>query len=407
VIRALPGDNARAMRRPAFRLAIPLLAALVAACAPFGSLWKKPPKPPPQAAEPAPKPELPLGQATHRFVVAPGQDVVGRLQATVSRQEDTFADIARRFNVGYNELVRANPKVDPWLPGEGTTIVLPTEFILPDAPREGLVLNLAQMRLYYFPKPKKGAPAEVITHPIGIGKVGWATPEGTTKVTSHVKDPTWTPPVSVRKEHAKDGDILPATVPPGPDNPLGRHMMRLGWPSYLIHGTNKPPAVGMRASAGCVRLYPEDIAQIFEAVPDGTKVTVVNQPVLLGWRGETLLVQAYPPLEDDGRDWSDVPKALRQKAKKPKAALWKKVAEHGDAIDWDAVGAAAAEPRGIALPVGPGAAGDLAAAIAAAPKVRNAIPAGATWNGVEDQYAGDPRFARPAADEEAKASSGN
>ena len=246
--------------------------------------------------------------------------MVGRLQVTVSKDKDTFADIARRFNVGYTELVRANPGVDPWLPGEGTQIVLPTEFVLPDAPREGLVLNLASMRLYYFPEPKKDGPVEVITHPIGIGKVGWATPEGTTKVVSHVKDPTWTPPVSVRKEHEKEGDILPPTVPPGPDNPLGRHMMRLGWPSYLIHGTNKPPAVGMRASAGCVRLYPEDIALIFEAVPDGTKVTVVNQPVLLGWQGDRLLVQTYEPLDDDKRDWTDVPKSLRQKLKKPKAA---------------------------------------------------------------------------------------
>jgi L,D-transpeptidase ErfK/SrfK len=396
------------MTRTLLRLAIPALAALFAACAPFESLWKKPKRPEETlAAAPAPAP-LPLGQATHRFVVEPGQDVIGRVQVTQSKHEDTFADIARRFNVGYAELVRANPGVDPWLPGEGTQIVLPTEFILPDAPREGLVLNLAQMRLYYFPKPKKDAPAEVVTHPIGIGKVGWATPEGSTKVVSHVKDPTWTPPVSVRKEHAKEGDILPPTVPPGPDNPLGRHMMRLGWPSYLIHGTNKPPNVGMRASAGCVRLYPEDIAQIFEAVPDGTKVTVVNQPVLLGWRGDSLLVQAYEPLVDDKRDWTDVPKALRQKAKKSKGALWKKVAEHGDAIDWEAIRAAAAKPRGIALPAGPGAvAGGLDAIIAAAPKVRNEIPAGATWNGVEDQYAGDPKFARPAEDAGAKASGGN
>ena len=406
--RSAPGDNARDMIRPAVRIAIPVLAALVAACTPFESLWKKSPS---VEKKSAPKvvaaPQLPLGEATHRFFVAPDQDVVGRLQVTVSKHKDTFADIARRFNVGYTELVRANPGVDPWLPGDGTQIVLPTEFILPDAPREGLVLNLASMRLYYYPEPKKEGPIEVITHPIGIGKVGWATPEGTTKVVSHVKDPTWTPPVSVRKEHEKEGDILPPTVPPGPDNPLGRHMMRLGWPSYLIHGTNKPPAVGMRASAGCVRLYPEDIALIFEAVPDGTKVTVVNQPVLLGWRGDRLLVQTYEPLEDDKRDWTDVPKSLRQKLKKPKAPLWKKVAEHDESIDWEAISAAAAKPRGIAFSVGPGASGDITAMIAAAPKVRNAIPVGATWNGVEDQYAGDPQFAKPAEDVGTKASTGN
>jgi L,D-transpeptidase ErfK/SrfK len=183
-------------------------------------------------------------------------------------------------------------------------------------------------------------------------------------------------------------------------------MMRLGWPSYLIHGTNKPPAVGMRASAGCVRLYPEDIARIFEAVPDGTQVTVVNQPVLLGWRDGQLLAQAYEPLVDDKRDWSDVPKALRQKLRKPRSPLWKKVAEHDGAIDWDAVASIAKEPRGIAVAVGPDGGRDLAATIAAAPKVRNALPTGATWDGVEDQYAGDPRFAKPENAAEAAVSTG-
>lgn len=399
------------MTRLAPRIAFLLLPAVLAACTPFESLWRKIPRPADKdkAATEAPAPPpLPLAQATHRFVVGPDQDVVGTLQVTNAYHKDTFADIARRFNVGYAELVRANPGVDPWLPGEGTQIVLPTEFILPDAPREGLVLNLAAMRLYYYPKRPKDAPkdgpAEVYTHPIGIGKVGWATPEGSTKVLSHVKDPVWTPPVSVRKEHAKDGDILPDKVPPGPENPLGRHMMRLGWPSYLIHGTNKPPAVGMRASAGCIRLYPEDIARIYELVPDGTKVTVVNQPYLLGWRGDQLLLQAYEPLVDDQRDWSDVPKSLRQNTKKPVTPRWKKVAEHAAAIDWELIGSAAAKPRGIAFTVGPGTHPDLTAALAAAPRVRNAIPAGSNWDGVEDQYAGDPQFAKPAEGENAKAS---
>jgi L,D-transpeptidase ErfK/SrfK len=382
-------------------MAILLLPASLAACAPFESLWRKTPKPAEAPAVEAPEaPELPLAEATHRFLVNPDQGVVGRLQVTIARYEDTFADLARRFNVGYTELIRANPGVDPWLPGAGTQIILPTEFVLPDAPREGLVLNLAAMRLFYYPKRAKDAPrdgpAEVITHPIGIGKVGWATPEGSTRIMSHSKDPVWTPPLSVRREHAKEGDILPAHVPPGPDNPLGRHMMRLGWPSYLIHGTNKPPAVGMRASAGCIRLYPEDIEQLFDLVPDGTQVTVVNQPYPLGWRGDLLLLQAYEPLVDDQRDWSDVPKVLRQKTKKAAAPLWKKVAAQADAIDWELIRRAAAEPRGIATPVGPGPAAELDALLATAPRVRNAIPQGSNWDGIEDQYAGDPRFAQPA-----------
>ncbi len=372
------------------------LAVVAAGCTPFESLRRKPPRPDEQPAAPPAAPELPLAEATHRFIVPADEDVVGHLQVTVSRDEDTFADIARRFNVGYAELLRANPGVDPWLPGEGTQIVLPTEFILPDAPREGVVLNLAAMRLYYYPKREKDAPVEVITHPIGIGKVGWATPEGSTKVVSRTKDPVWTPPVSVRQEHAKVGDILPAIVPAGPDNPLGRHVMRLSWPSYLIHGTNKPPGVGMRASHGCIRLYPEDISRLFESVPDGTKVTVVNQPYLVGWRADRLLVQTYEPLEDDTRDWSDVPKSLRQKSVKARATLWKRIGEYANAIDWEGIREAAAKPSGIAMPAGPDGKADLAATVAAAPRVRNAIPKGATWNGVEDQYAGDPDFAKPA-----------
>lgn len=368
-------------------LLLAVILAGIAGCTPFGSLWRKPPSPPPPPpAAPAPPPELPIAQATHRFIVAPDQDVIGQLQLTIARQADTLSDIARRFNVGYEEIVRANPGVDPWLPKEGTTIVLPTEYVLPDGPREGLVLNLAAMRLFYFPKREKGAPVEVITHPVGIGKIGWATPEGATKVVSRVKDPVWTPPQSVRREHARDGDILPARVPAGPDNPLGRHMLRLGWPSYLIHGTNKPPGVGMRASHGCIRLYPEDIAQLYDSVPVGTRVTVVNQPFLLGWRQGQAVFQAYQALADDKRDWSDVPRALRRRAAQEKSPRWKKIAQQVDALDWAAIAKAAAEPRGLALPAGPGAAPAPEAVLAAAPRVRNALPQGASWDGNESQY---------------------
>ena len=193
--------------------------------------------------------------ATHVFPYDPKTvSVVGVLQLTHARHEDTLADIARRFNLGFDEVARANPGVDPWLPGEGTRIVLPTQFVLPDAPHEGLVINVAALRVFYFPKAAKGEPRTVMTFPIGIGKVGWATPIGTTKIVSKRKDPYWTPPASVRKEHAEEGDILPARVPPGPDNPLGAFAMNLGWPSYLIHGTNSRPAWGCAramAASGC------------------------------------------------------------------------------------------------------------------------------------------------------------
>lgn len=374
-------------------LAILMLASSVAACVPFESLWRKEPKSPPPPQQPVAAPQAPLAVATHRFVVEKGSDLVGRIQVTTARHEDTLPDLARRFNVGYEEIVRANPGVDPWLPGEGTRVVLPTRFVLPDAPREGLVLNLAAMRLFYYPPRKdKDAPLEVVTHPIGIGKVGWSTPEGRTKIVSKVKDPTWTPPASVRKEHAENGDPLPAKVPAGPDNPLGRHMMRLGWPSYLMHGTNKPYGVGMRVSHGCIRLYPEDISQVFEDVPVGTGVTVVNQPYLLGWQGAVLYVQAYGPLDDDERDWEHGPASLRKKGAKSKSVLWKRVAMADSSINWDRAREIAVNPSGIPLAVSKGHEGELQAVLAAAPEVRNALPSGATWDGSENQYEGEGEF---------------
>ncbi len=379
---------------PTVRVAsIVLLGVAASACVPFGSLWKKQPgSEEPGAAQPAPV-ELPVAQATHRFEIRPGDDVVGRVQSTIATADDTLPDLARRFNVGYEEIVRANPGVDPWLPGDGTRITLPTRFILPDGPREGIVINLAAMRAFYFPPRTDAAkPREVITHPIGIGKVGWNTPEGGTKIISKVKDPTWTPPASVRAEHKANGEILPKVVPAGPENPLGRHMMRLGWPSYLVHGTNKPYGVGMRVSHGCIRFYPEDIEQLFEMVPVGTRVTVVNQPYVLGWHGDVLHVQAYEPLEDDERDWEHGPKSLRKKGIKNKSPVWQRIAAVEDRIDWERALQVSKDHTGIPMPVSRGAGIELPELLAAATLVRNALPAGATWDGSEDQYADEPGF---------------
>lgn len=233
------------------------------------------------------------------FPLNPGSDLVGELRITIAKHEDTLSDLARRHDLGYNEIVAANPTVDPWLPGEGTVIVLPTQFILPDAPRQGIVLNIATMRLFYFPPAKPGEQAVVVTHPIGIGKEGWSTPLGTTQVIGKQKDPTWIVPASIREEHAKKGDPLPAVVPPGPDNPLGQFAMRLGLPSYLIHGTNKPFGIGMRVSHGCIHLYPEDIAQLFETIPIGVAVNIINKPYTAGWHNNTLYIEAHTPLEEE------------------------------------------------------------------------------------------------------------
>lgn len=235
----------------------------------------------------------------------PDQDVIGEIRTTKARQEDTLLDIARAFDLGYQEIIHANPTVDRWLPGKDTQVVLPTRFILPDAPRDGIVLNLPEMRLYYYPKPRPGEPAVVITHPVSIGRMNWRTPLGTTQVVRKEKDPPWYPPASIRAEHAAKGDPLPDVVPGGPGNPLGLFALRLGIPGYLIHGTNKEYGIGMRVSHGCVRLYPEDIESLYQEVPVGTRVHIINQPVKLGRLNGVLYLESHPPLEEDRTGDSD------------------------------------------------------------------------------------------------------
>jgi L,D-transpeptidase ErfK/SrfK len=331
--------------------------------------------------------------ATHRFIINPDDDVVGAVQVTHASAEDTLSDIARRFNLGYEELVRANPNVDPWLPGEGREVVLPTQFVLPDAPREGLVINLPTLRVFYYPKHAPGEPQTVITHPIGIGKVGWSTPVGVTKVVSKKKDPVWIPPASVRKEHKENGEILPARVLAGPDNPLGAYAMTLGWPSYLIHGTNKPYGVGMRSSHGCMRFYPEDIALLFDEIPTGTPVRVVNQPFLFGWHENNLYAQAVPALEPDKPDKPAKKDGKPTDAKSEHTSalvnaaisnrMWDKVKQHGAAVELEEVTNIITNPTGITVPVSQQGV-TTEQYVAAAPRVRNRIPDGGTWDGREE-----------------------
>jgi len=220
----------------------------------------------------APEPDEPPVVRKRFPLPPPGDDIVGEIQVVIAGPEDTLHDIARHFDLGYNEITAANPGVDPWLPGEGTAVVVPTQFVLPPGPRQGIVVNIAAMRLFYFPEPAPGEQPIVVTHPIGVGRVGWPTPTGGTRIVSKVEKPTWYVPESIRREHAEANDPLPAVVPPGPDNPLGDFAMRLGMHEYLIHGTNKPFGIGMRISHGCIRLYPEDIEPLFSETPIGTPV---------------------------------------------------------------------------------------------------------------------------------------
>ncbi len=240
------------------------------------------------------------------YVLSPATDLVGQLQTVKASKKDTFLEIARLFNLGQTEIRLANPGLNPWLLQDGTEVLLPKLFVLPDAPRRGIVLNIPEMRLYYFPPARSGEPSKVITHPVSIGRMDWATPLGATRVVAKVKDPVWVPPESIKKEHAADGDLLPNVVPPGPDNPLGKYALRLGIPGYLIHGTDeaKEFGIGMRVTHGCVRMYPEDIERLFPEIPVGTPVTFVNQPIKLGWLNDELYIEVHPPLEEKGHFYS-------------------------------------------------------------------------------------------------------
>jgi L,D-transpeptidase ErfK/SrfK len=228
-----------------------------------------------------------------------GDDVVGWQGVTIARQEDTLADIARTFKLGHEEIRLANPEVDFWLPGAGARVFLPTRFILPQTERKGIVLNVPEMRLYYFPTQARQGDPVVVTYPVSIGRMDWTTPLGLHRITAKIRDPSWTPPASILAEAAAAGEPLPQFMPPGPDNPLGAFALRLDDPSYLIHGTNRPYGVGMRVTHGCMRMYPEDIEELFPQVAVGTPVNIVNQPVKVGWLRGTLFMEVHPPLEED------------------------------------------------------------------------------------------------------------
>lgn len=238
----------------------------------------------------------------------PGIDIFGQIRTTQASREETLLDIARQYDIGQIEILLANPNVDRWLPEDGAKVILPSRYIIPHADRKGLVLNLPEMRIYYFPEPKKGEKPMITTHPVGIGRMDWITPLGVSRIVEKKKDPTWTPPKSLQMDRIANGEPpYPSVVPPGPTNPLGRHAMRLSISggSYLIHGTIKPFGVGMRVSAGCVRMYPEDIEALFDKIPIGTQVQIVNQPIKLGWLLESLFIELHPPLEEDEEKYAN------------------------------------------------------------------------------------------------------
>ncbi|MBM0107842.1 L,D-transpeptidase family protein [Steroidobacter sp. S1-65] len=235
--------------------------------------------------------------------------MVGNDFVITAQHADTLLDIARRHGIGFEEIQKANPGVDLWLPGEGTSVVIPGRHILPSVPREGIVVNLPENRLYYYPKKRKGQARMVITHPVSVGGTGRETPIGQTTVIAKAERPSWYPTESIRREHAQRGEPLPRVVPPGPDNPLGEFTMRLGLDdhTYLIHGTNNPVAIGMPVTHGCIRMYPEAVAALFRMVPVGTKVTLIDEPVKVGRIDGEVLIEVH---SNNGEDEQSLAVAL-------------------------------------------------------------------------------------------------
>jgi L,D-transpeptidase ErfK/SrfK len=290
---------------------------------------------------------LSTAYATTYTLAKPDDTVIGEDQSIVTAYEDTLYDLARAYSLGSEELIRVNPSVDPWIPGAGKMLVVPGRHILPPGPHEGIVVNLPEHRLYYFPKPKRGGPIQVITYPVSIGKMDWRTPLGTTHVIQKQKDPTWYPPESVRKEHAEAGDPLPPKVGPGPDNPLGAYAMRLaaGNGTYLIHGTNNPIAVGLAVTHGCIRMYPDDVSALFPLIPVGTPVRLINVPVKVAWVDGELLLEAHPPVDAQGQSFEP---EIEQFSDLLKAA----VGDTTVAIHWDYAREVLQKANGVIATVG-------------------------------------------------------
>lgn len=235
----------------------------------------------------------PAGALT--FTIKPGSDIVGNVQTTTVQRGENIDNISERFDVGVYEIIEANPHINPRRLSTGERIVIPTQFILPPGPRSGIVINLAEMRLYYFHKDKK----LVTTHPISIGRPEWETPIASGKVIDKTKDPSWHPPKSIRAWYDERDMFLPAVVPPGPDNPLGKFALRLSITGYLIHGTNMYGGIGIRTSSGCIRMWPKDIESLYYKVSVGDAVRIIHEPYKLGRHAGQVFAESHEPLSGD------------------------------------------------------------------------------------------------------------
>ena len=282
------------------------------------------------------------------FTLPPnGGSLIGQDQQIQAQTTDTLLDLARKYSVGYWEIQEANPKVDMWLPGQGTNITIPGRFIVPPVEHKGIVVNLPQHRLFYFPKARRHEQPIVITYPVSPGEGEFPTPVGVTRIIRKVPHPVWIPTAHILKAHALAGDPIPKIWPAGPDNPMGEWALEttLSRGEIYIHGTNNPMAIGMSVTHGCVRLYPEDIAALFPIVHVGTPVTIVNEPVLASLQDGELYLEIHPPTTSNH---VPAPPDYDQISKIIDAAIGKNAV----AIDWDKVRQVATQANGIPQLIG-------------------------------------------------------
>ncbi len=279
--------------------------------------------------------------ATAYSVPPANESLIGQVQYISASSGDTVVTVAKHYNLGYNSLENANPRVDMNRAfSSGTPLQIPTQHLLPNQARQGIVINLPEMRMYYYL-----ASGKVLTFPIGIGKIGKTIPITLTSITRKANNPSWTPPEDIREFNLAQGVVLPKVMPPGPDNPLGPYAIYMRIPTYLIHSTIFPESVGKRASFGCIRMYESDIQTFFPIVEGGVPVAIVNAPVKVGWQDNRLYVEAHPPLEEH----SNNPNAslsgmvhMLSEASKNKPVL----------VDWQAVSYIAESRDGIPHDVG-------------------------------------------------------
>jgi len=259
------------------------------------------------------------------FLAPPSDiDIVGRVRIVTAAAGESLVDIARRYRLGQEALRLANPELPTWLPLSAARVVLPLRHLLPATTRTGLVVNLPERRLYDYTlmQVATAGRARIAVYPVSIGRVDWATPLGESRIVARRADPDWTPPASIRAEAAARGRTLPARVPAGPGNPLGRHALYLDRAGYLLHGTNDTNAIGLRVTHGCIRLYPADIAALFRRVANGTPIHFVDQPLKVGWHAGLLHLEVHPPLAERTRSNTElvddafalVARALRERS---------------------------------------------------------------------------------------------